>query len=62
MEYELYEYLGFDTLTEKTYKEWQDHFQIGANVEMDATHETKMFERFVPLLNLSSEMTSPFGI
>ena len=61
MEYELCEYLGFDALTEKTYAEWQDHFQIGRNVEMDATHETKMFERFgSTLITNFPEMTSPF--
>ena len=61
MEYELCEYLGFDELTEKTYAEWQDHFQIGRNVEMDATHETKMFERFgSALITNFPEMTSPF--
>ena len=61
MEYELCEYLGFDTLTEKTYAEWQDHFQIGRSVEMDATHETKMFERFgSSLITNFPEMTSPF--
>ena len=61
MEYELCEYLGFDPLTEKTYAEWQDHFQIGKNIEMDATHETKMFERFgSTLITNFPEMTSPF--
>ena len=61
MEYELCDYLGFDELTEKTYAEWQDHFQIGRNVEMDATHETKMFERFgSALITNFPEMTSPF--
>ena len=61
MEYELCEYLGFDELTEKTYAEWQDYFQIGRNVEMDATHETKMFERFgSTLITNFPEMTSPF--
>ena len=61
MEYELCEYLGFDALTEKTYAEWQDHFQIGRSVEMDATHETKMFERFgSALITNFPEMTSPF--
>ena len=61
MEYELCEYLGFDELTEKTYAEWQDHFQIGRNVEMDASHETKMFERFgSTLITNFPEITSPF--
>ena len=61
MEIELCEYLGFDALTEKTYAEWQDHFQIGENIEMDSTHETKMFERFgSTLITNFPEMTSPF--
>ena len=47
MEYELCEYLGFDPLTEKTYAEWQAHFGIGADVEMDAQHELDM-EASVP--------------
>jgi aspartyl/asparaginyl-tRNA synthetase len=61
MEYELCDYLGFDELTEKTYAEWQAHFQIGSNVEMDASHETKMFERFgSTLITDFPELTSPF--
>jgi len=61
MEYELCNYLGFDEPTEKTYAEWQDHFQIGHGVEMDATHETKMFERFgSTMITDFPEMTSPF--
>ena len=46
MEYELCEYLGFDKLTEMTYEAWQDYFGIGHDVEMDATHETKMLEDY----------------
>ena len=61
MEYELCDYLGFDNITEKTYAEWQQHFQIGANVEMDANHETKMLERFgSTMITDFPEMTSPF--
>jgi aspartyl/asparaginyl-tRNA synthetase len=61
MEYELCEYLGFDKPDEKTYAEWQDHFQIGHSVEMDANHETKMFERFgSTMITDFPEMTSPF--
>ena len=46
MEYELCEYLGFDKPTEMTYEAWQDYFGIGHDVEMDATHETKMLEDY----------------
>ena len=61
MEYELVDYLGFDKPTEKTYGEWQDHFQIGKSIEMDASDETKMFERFgSTMITDFPEMTSPF--
>jgi aspartyl/asparaginyl-tRNA synthetase len=61
MEYELCEYLEFKKPEERTYAEWQDHFQIGKSIEMDATHETKMFERFgSTMITDFPEMTSPF--
>ena len=61
MEYELCEYLGFDTLTEKTYAEWQQHFGIGADIEMDAQHELDMQAQFgSSLITNFPEMTSPF--
>ena len=61
MEYELCEYLGFDALTEKTYAEWQQHFGIGADVEMDASHELAMQDEFgSSLITNFPEMTSPF--
>ena len=61
MEYELCEYLGFDPLTEKTYAEWQAHFGIGADVEMDAQHELDMEAQFgSSLITNFPEMTSPF--
>ena len=41
MEYELCKYLGFGNITEKTYAEWQQHFGLGADVEMEAEHELK---------------------
>ncbi len=36
MEYELCGYLGFPTVTEKTYDEWQTHY--GVNGELDASN------------------------
>ena len=38
--------LRFDKPTEMTYEAWQDYFGIGYDVEMDATHETKMLEDY----------------
>ena len=46
MEYELCEYLGFKKSEEKTYADWQKHYELGAHAEMDASHETKMYEQF----------------
>ena len=61
MEYELCEYLEFKKPEERTYAEWQEHFQIGKNIEMDASHETKMLERFgTTMITDFPEMTSPF--
>jgi aspartyl/asparaginyl-tRNA synthetase len=61
MEYELVEYLGFGNLTEKTYAEWQQHFGIGADVEMTAEHETAMEKEFgQTIITNFPEMTSPF--
>ncbi len=61
MEYELCEYLGFGALTEKTYAEWQQHFGIGADVEMEAQHETDMESEFgQTIITNFPEMTSPF--
>ena len=61
MEYELCEYLGFGNITEKTYAHWQDHFGIGADVEMDAEHELKMEAEFgQTMITNFPEMTSPF--
>lgn len=61
MEYELCEYLGFDKPTEMTYEAWQDYFGIGHDVEMDATHETKMLEDYgSTMITDFPEMTSPF--
>ena len=61
MEYELCEYLGFDKPTEKTYAQWQDHFGLGSTIEMDAEHETSMYEQFgSAMITDFPEMTSPF--
>ena len=61
MEYELVEYLGFGELTEKTYGEWQEHFGIGAEVEMDADHELAMEAEFgQTIITNFPELTSPF--
>ena len=61
MEYELCEYLGFDALTEKTYAEWQQHFGLDANVEMEAEHELAMEKEFgQTIITNFPEMTSPF--
>jgi aspartyl/asparaginyl-tRNA synthetase len=61
MEYELVEYLGFGALTEKTYSEWQEHFGIGADVEMDADHELAMESEFgQTIITNFPELTSPF--
>ena len=61
MEYELCEYLGFDKPTEKTYAEWQDYFNISSSTEMNAAHETAMYEEFgSTMITDFPEMTSPF--
>ena len=61
MEYELVEYLGFGSLTEKTYGEWQEYFGIGADVEMDADHELAMEAEFgQTIITNFPELTSPF--
>lgn len=61
MEYELCEYLGFGNITEKTYAEWQAHFGLGADVEMEAEHELAMEKEFgQTLITNFPEMTSPF--
>ena len=61
MEYELCEYLGFDALTEKTYAEWQQHFGLASDVEMEAEHELAMQAEFgSSLITNFPEMTSPF--
>ena len=61
MEYELCEYLGFGALTEKTYAEWQQHFGLSADTEMEAEHELAMEKDFSQtIITNFPEMTSPF--
>jgi len=63
MEYQLCNYLGFDSPTEKTYSEWQQHFGLSIDKwgEMEAEHETKMFDLFgSTMITDFPEFTSPF--
>ncbi len=46
MEYELCRILRLWNITEKTYAEWQQHFGLGADVEMEAEHELDMEKEF----------------
>ena len=59
MEYELCKYLGFDSITEKTYKEWQEHFKTDG--ELEASHEESMYNNFGScMITDFPEFTSPF--
>ena len=59
MEYQLCDYLGFDSITERTYGEWQEHFATDA--ELDASHEESMFNNFgTCMITDFPEFTSPF--
>ena len=61
MEYELCEYLGFGSITEKTYNDWQAHYDIPVDVELDAKHELAMEDEFgQTMITEFPEMTSPF--
>jgi len=61
MEYELCDFLGFGTITEKTYNEWQQHYGVSARTELDAQHELAMQASFGPcMITDFPEMTSPF--
>jgi len=61
MEYELCEYLGFGNITEKTYRDWQEHYGVDWINEMDAEHELKMAADFgQTMITDFPEMTSPF--
>ena len=61
MEYELCEYLGMPVAMEKTYREWQEHYDIGYTEELTAEHETKMHKEYIStMITDFPEMTSPF--
>jgi len=61
MEYELCEHMGFKKPTEKTYREWQQHYGVHINSELTAQHELAMQNFFGPtLITDFPEMTSPF--
>ena len=61
MEYELCEYLGFGDLTEKTYAEWQQHYGLSADTEMEAQQELDMEKEFgQTIITNFPELTSPF--
>src|SRR6056300_240272 len=61
MNRELVEYMGFDTPTEKTYAEWQEHFGLSSDTEMKAEHEEAMYKEFgSTFITEFPEMTSPF--
>ena len=61
MEYELVDYLGFKKPEEKTYKEWQKHFDMQYVWELEAKHENKMYDEFgTAMITDFPEFTSPF--
>ena len=61
MEYELCDHLGFGSITERTYQEWQKHYVLHGHKELDADHETAMQKEFGPcMITDFPEMTSPF--
>ena len=61
MEYELVDYLGFKKPEEKTYKEWQKHFDMQYVWELEAKHENKMYDEFgSAMITDFPEFTSPF--
>tara|TARA_B100000941_G_scaffold161893_1_gene115284 strand:+ start:644 stop:1480 length:837 start_codon:yes stop_codon:yes gene_type:complete len=59
MEYELCSYLNFDSITEKTYNDWQKHFKTEG--ELEASHEQSMYNNFGScMITDFPEFTSPF--
>ena len=61
MEYELCKHLGFGEITEKTYADWQKAYNLDYNQELEAVHETDMFEEYgQTMITDFPEMTSPF--
>jgi len=61
MEYQLCNHLGFDIPTEKTYREWQQHYGLSSTTELDAQHELAMEASFgSSMITEFPEFTSPF--
>lgn len=61
MEYELCDYLGFGTIEEKTYREWQKHYGISQSTELEAEHENAMGSFYgSAMITDFPEFTSPF--
>ena len=61
MEYELLEYLGFKKPEERPYGKWQQFFGLKPEQELEAEHETKMFDQFgTAMITDFPEFTSPF--
>ena len=59
MEYELVDYLGFDKPIEKTYRQWQEHYDT--DEELNAEDELSMYEEFdATMITDFPEFTSPF--
>ena len=59
MEYELVDYLGFDKPVEKTYRQWQEHYNT--DEELNAEDELSMYEEFdATMITDFPEFTSPF--
>ena len=59
MEYELVDYLGFDKPIEKTYRQWQEHYNT--DEELNAEDELSMYEEFdATMITDFPEFTSPF--
>ena len=61
MEYELCEYLGMPVAMEKTYREWQEHYGLAYIDELEAEHETRMYQEYnTTMITDFPEFTSPF--
>ena len=61
MEYELVQWMGFDSPEERTYEAWQRHFELDANAEIEAEHENRMHKEFgTTMITDFPEFTSPF--
>lgn len=60
LELQLLEHLGFDAPTERTYAQWQEHFNLGTS-HLEAHHENMMYDQFgSTLITDFPESTSPF--